>query len=164
MLSAMPSPPHLSSYSLHKSSLPFWGVSPLQAIVCSRPIMWPFMCGNVSLTAFSPSTGTCTSHHVHTSLLLCCTQAKPVAPWKKIEPSLLVRPCPPCKQPVSKSCYGGHQFKSITCSEVVGYSCERLCGRLLKCGNHTCKRNCHVVDAESTTSVSRYSYTTPLCR
>lgn len=78
-----------------------------------------------------------------------------MAPWKKLDPVLVVRPCPPCKHKVSRACYGGHEVKQFLCSEVTDYSCSRLCGCILKCGNHTCSKGCHrVINAVDATSVS----------
>ena len=50
--------------------------------------------------------------------------------------------CPPCTQPVSKMCMGGHVERAIPC-HIPSFSCNAPCGRLLSCGKHTCESICH---------------------
>ena len=72
-----------------------------------------------------------------------------------MECPLTVKPCPPCSKLVSRYCHGGHEYQMFPCSEATEYSCGRLCGRMLKCGNHSCRRACHVVlNASSSTTVN----------
>ena len=33
----------------------------------------------------------------------------------------------------------------MKCSEAREYSCGQKCGRALRCGNHTCQKECHTV-------------------
>ena len=33
----------------------------------------------------------------------------------------------------------------MKCSEAREHSCGQKCGRVLKCGNHTCQKECHTV-------------------
>lgn len=53
--------------------------------------------------------------------------------------------CPPCEVPVPVACIGGHGLKDMPCHAAGPYSCEAACGRPLACGNHVCKRLCHLV-------------------
>ena len=71
-----------------------------------------------------------------------------MAPWEKFDPAdqpVIVKPCPPCKHPVSRQCKGGHETSEMACFEARSYECGLRCGRQLPCGNHTCQRGCHVV-------------------
>jgi len=71
-----------------------------------------------------------------------------MAPWEKFDPAdqpVIVKPCPPCKHPVSRQCKGGHETSEMACFEAHSYECGLRCGRQLSCGNHTCQRGCHVV-------------------
>ncbi|XP_065059234.1 NF-X1-type zinc finger protein NFXL1-like [Rhopilema esculentum] len=54
-------------------------------------------------------------------------------------------PCPPCKVPMQRECFGKHEVSTFPCSEDKPFSCKRRCGRRLVCGNHHCERECHVV-------------------
>ena len=89
------------------------------------------------------------------------------APWVKLEEmKKIVSPCPPCRQIVSRyyiasqqvqvlllvflclicrACRGQHEVSQFHCFEARDYSCGRVCGRGLPCGNHQCERGCHVV-------------------
>ncbi|ELP85764.1 nuclear transcription factor, X-box binding protein, putative [Entamoeba invadens IP1] len=58
--------------------------------------------------------------------------------------------CPTCPAKVHKTCYCGRSEKDLCCGEVIcdsvtkGYfSCDKVCGRVLSCGNHYCQRPCH---------------------
>jgi hypothetical protein len=33
----------------------------------------------------------------------------------------------------------------VVCSTNAEISCERICGNVLECGNHSCKKKCHIV-------------------
>lgn len=54
-------------------------------------------------------------------------------------------PHPPCETKVPVVCFGGHETSMVNCYEAKTFSCGRLCGRRLKCGNHFCKLTCHAV-------------------
>jgi len=68
-------------------------------------------------------------------------------PNKKINEDIYFQPlpCPPCKAPINKLCFGEHGTRSIPCSELKPYSCGEPCGRVLECTNHVCLRECHIV-------------------
>ena len=52
------------------------------------------------------------------------------------------------------------QTSDIPCSQVKPYSCGRVCGRTLACGNHVCEQACHTVtEAPDQTSVSLHLFT-----
>ena len=56
-------------------------------------------------------------------------------------------PCPPCSHmgPV-QSCFCGKKSTSRRCVDTnydTGWSCGEICGDLMPCGEHTCKRFCH---------------------
>ena len=48
-------------------------------------------------------------------------------------------PCPPCPVMVKASCFCGKTSNAIKRCGVSSWSCERLCGKLLTCGEHVCK-------------------------
>ncbi|XP_062519422.1 transcriptional repressor NF-X1-like isoform X2 [Corticium candelabrum] len=51
--------------------------------------------------------------------------------------------CPPCPMLVSRMCMGGHRKCANIPCHMKKVSCGSACGRLLACGQHTCKRSCH---------------------
>ncbi|PWA01920.1 hypothetical protein BB558_001944 [Smittium angustum] len=55
--------------------------------------------------------------------------------------------CPPCTVLVSKTCTCSKKnvVKNIPCSRI-NVSCGEICGNLLDCGSHHCKRLCHPPD------------------
>ena len=59
--------------------------------------------------------------------------------------------CPRCTMIVKKMCVGKHREISVPCYRTKIY-CGGLCGNLLSCGVHKCKRSCHSgeCDPEST--------------
>ena len=77
-----------------------------------------------------------------------------VGPWDVQQEKLEIKklPHPPCEYKVPKSCFGGHEIFMLSCFSAKQLNCGRLCGRNLKCGNHTCTLECHkVVDLENMT-------------
>ncbi|XP_067613694.1 NF-X1-type zinc finger protein NFXL1 [Eurosta solidaginis] len=54
-------------------------------------------------------------------------------------------PHPPCEKPVTVTCIGGHEVANWPCSNSRPSSCQRLCNRSLRCGNHKCELVCHSV-------------------
>lgn len=57
-------------------------------------------------------------------------------------------PCPPCILTVHPSCHCNKTTLSIRCARshalpAPSLSCGQTCGRLLVCGNHRCKKDCH---------------------
>ncbi|KAK8747304.1 hypothetical protein OTU49_016736 [Cherax quadricarinatus] len=74
---------------------------------------------------------------------------KRAGPWEPVvAPHIEIqkKPCPPCKMPVPTTCFGQHENPNWPCSDLRPYSCGRKCGRLLACTNHTCERECHIVE------------------
>ncbi|KAG5674509.1 hypothetical protein PVAND_004471 [Polypedilum vanderplanki] len=59
-------------------------------------------------------------------------------------------PCNECTEQIECSCFCGAEKKILPCIvdnlDRVKYSCEKECGKLLSCGNHTCKQKCHEDD------------------
>lgn len=81
----------------------------------------------------------------HSAVLMDVNQMnnkRAAGPWEKLEPKLeLVNlPCPPCKAPVPVECLGRHEISHFPCSEARPYSCGRICGQKLPCGNHICQK------------------------
>ncbi|CAL1536845.1 unnamed protein product [Lymnaea stagnalis] len=68
-------------------------------------------------------------------------------PWdaKPVQIQKVAKPCPPCGVPINIQCLGKHESSDIPCSSVKPYSCGRVCGRKLACGNHVCQLPCHTV-------------------
>ncbi len=56
-------------------------------------------------------------------------------------------PCPPCMEPVTLPCFGGHCTGAMPCHQAGHFPCQSACGRALACGNHTCSKPCHVLVA-----------------
>ncbi|XP_077976077.1 NF-X1-type zinc finger protein NFXL1-like isoform X1 [Styela clava] len=85
----------------------------------------------------------------HDEVLVKNEQVKAAGPWElpyQSETTIKCIPCPPCKSPVPKVCLGDHERSNLPCFEARRYCCGRKCGRLLKCGNHTCSLLCHTVE------------------
>eukprot|EP00747_Dinoflagellata_sp_TGD_P080050 gnl/TRDRNA2_/TRDRNA2_160737_c1_seq1.p1 gnl/TRDRNA2_/TRDRNA2_160737_c1~~gnl/TRDRNA2_/TRDRNA2_160737_c1_seq1.p1 ORF type:complete len:522 (+),score=77.48 gnl/TRDRNA2_/TRDRNA2_160737_c1_seq1:140-1567(+) len=53
--------------------------------------------------------------------------------------------CPPCTGGVGQFCLGRHTESQMKCHERTWFSCNKPCGNVLPCGNHTCKQACHGV-------------------
>ncbi|KAK6628816.1 hypothetical protein RUM43_002632 [Polyplax serrata] len=72
---------------------------------------------------------------------------QPAGPWEVTKPKMkrCNLPCPDCEVPVPITCLGGHETSDWPCHKAQPSSCHRPCGRLLRCGNHTCEKPCHVV-------------------
>ncbi|KAL6956430.1 NF-X1-type zinc finger protein nfxl2, partial [Sarracenia purpurea var. burkii] len=60
-------------------------------------------------------------------------------------------PCPPCPELVWRSCVGEHigAERMMVCSAEAEFSCNNLCGNLLRCGNHYCTKTCHALKSRS---------------
>jgi len=63
--------------------------------------------------------------------------------------------CSPCAQTFERECYCGRSHQVLACGsgkeiktgDRAGfYSCEKVCGRALSCGNHHCAKPCHAGD------------------
>ena len=53
-------------------------------------------------------------------------------------------PCPPCPVMVTINCPCGRKTYQVRCSKSMELPlCGGMCGRLLGCGKHPCKENCH---------------------
>eukprot|EP00039_Didymoeca_costata_P008368 m.111091 g.111091 ORF g.111091 m.111091 type:complete len:1111 (+) comp14054_c0_seq3:94-3426(+) len=53
-------------------------------------------------------------------------------------------PCSPCPILVERTCFCGKQKTKTRCSsKFTKTSCEKVCGKMLPCGNHTCQHKCH---------------------
>ncbi|KAI4470848.1 nuclear transcription factor x-box binding 1 nfx1 [Holotrichia oblita] len=84
----------------------------------------------------------------HTSVLVKIEQKKASMPWEQVPPQLEKKslPCPDCIVPVPVTCLGEHDTSDWPCYIAKPASCGRPCGRLLKCGNHTCQMECHIIE------------------
>ncbi|XP_037820819.1 protein shuttle craft isoform X1 [Lucilia sericata] len=55
--------------------------------------------------------------------------------------------CPACKEKVDQKCHCAKQERQVTCTreshDKHNYSCGKICGKNLTCGNHQCKDSCH---------------------
>lgn len=51
-------------------------------------------------------------------------------------------PCPPCKETQLRTCFCGKEERALKCGIEV-FSCEKICGKPLNCGNHKCVDICH---------------------
>lgn len=54
--------------------------------------------------------------------------------------------CEECKEMICCTCECGSETKQIPCTKEnineTSYTCEKVCGKLLKCGNHYCTEKC----------------------
>ncbi|XP_028973610.1 NF-X1-type zinc finger protein NFXL1 [Esox lucius] len=69
-------------------------------------------------------------------------------PWEQpSEPAFVCKalPCPPCMVPIPTACLGEHEVSPVPCHQRGPFSCQRVCGRPLTCGNHSCSKECHRV-------------------
>lgn len=72
---------------------------------------------------------------------------KPVGPWDTPMEIVEIKqlPHPQCEVKVPVTCIGGHETSLWPCYNSKPTSCGRECGRALRCGVHTCPKQCHVV-------------------
>ncbi|KAM9700548.1 transcriptional repressor NF-X1 isoform 2-T2 [Dama dama] len=59
-------------------------------------------------------------------------------------------PCQPCRVILNQVCYCGSTSRDVLCGTDMGksdgfgdFGCLKICGKDLKCGNHTCSQVCH---------------------
>lgn len=85
----------------------------------------------------------------HDQVLVKATdRANLAGPWEQPSTPAFVRtalPCPPCLVPIPTACLGEHEVSPVPCHARGPFSCGRLCGRTLSCGNHKCSLECHHV-------------------
>jgi NF-X1-type zinc finger protein NFXL1 len=60
--------------------------------------------------------------------------------------SALLSECPPCGLIQQVTCLGGHTTAAVPCSQALPFSCEKNCGAVLTCENHTCSLACHDIN------------------
>lgn len=85
----------------------------------------------------------------HDLVLVKSQQVHLAGPWEQpSEPAFVEKalPCPPCQVPLPTACFGEHEVSPVPCHRRGRFSCGRPCGRPLTCGNHTCSRECHLVN------------------
>nr|CAH7743895.1 unnamed protein product [Callosobruchus chinensis] len=90
----------------------------------------------------------------HSAVLMKEETQKASMPWEQTKPQLkrVELPCPECVVPVPVTCLGQHETVDWPCHLAKPSSCQRPCGRILSCTNHTCTLPCHsVVGATDTT-------------
>jgi len=61
-------------------------------------------------------------------------------------------PCPPCTAVISVWCYCGKVSRRGKCGDTM--ACGELCGKVLRCGVHTCQELCHQGDCGDCEEVS----------
>nr|XP_057924345.1 NF-X1-type zinc finger protein NFXL1 [Doryrhamphus excisus]XP_057924346.1 NF-X1-type zinc finger protein NFXL1 [Doryrhamphus excisus] len=86
----------------------------------------------------------------HDQVLVKSQQVQLSGPWEQpSKPAFVTKalPCPPCQVPVPVSCLGEHEVSPLPCHHRGRFSCKRPCGQPLTCGNHTCSRECHLVNS-----------------
>ncbi|KAF7213481.1 transcriptional repressor NF-X1 [Nothobranchius furzeri] len=52
-------------------------------------------------------------------------------------------PCPQCPAFITKSCVCGKTSQPMRCGQASALQCDKVCGALLNCGEHTCVQVCH---------------------
>lgn len=50
--------------------------------------------------------------------------------------------CPPCTRTSQQKCFCGNKISIRLCANPQ-WQCDKICGKLLSCGNHTCEQLCH---------------------
>uniref|UniRef100_A0A3B4F7X3 Nuclear transcription factor, X-box binding like 1 n=1 Tax=Pundamilia nyererei TaxID=303518 RepID=A0A3B4F7X3_9CICH len=86
----------------------------------------------------------------HDVVLVKSQQVHLAGPWEQpSEPAFVKKalPCPPCQVPLPTACFGEHEVSPVPCHRQGRFSCKRPCGRPLTCGNHSCSRECHLVNS-----------------
>ncbi|XP_059163306.1 transcriptional repressor NF-X1-like [Physella acuta] len=62
-------------------------------------------------------------------------------------------PCPPCDVSKTQECFCKRATRNALCGteefKMIGFCCEKICGRTLDCGNHICESSCHPGDCGS---------------
>uniref|UniRef100_A0A669AZ31 Nuclear transcription factor, X-box binding-like 1 n=1 Tax=Oreochromis niloticus TaxID=8128 RepID=A0A669AZ31_ORENI len=85
----------------------------------------------------------------HDVVLVKSQQVHLAGPWEQpSEPAFVKKalPCPPCQVPIPTACFGEHEVSPVPCHRQGRFSCKRPCGRPLTCSNHSCSRECHLVN------------------
>ena len=52
-------------------------------------------------------------------------------------------PCPPCPKTVNVKCHCGRSSPKVQRCGSKGWSCGRVCRKVLLCGQHVCESVCH---------------------
>ncbi|XP_044196007.1 transcriptional repressor NF-X1 [Thunnus albacares] len=52
-------------------------------------------------------------------------------------------PCPQCPAFVTKSCICGKTSQPMRCGQATVLQCDKVCGAVLNCADHTCAQVCH---------------------
>ncbi|KAM7369762.1 hypothetical protein PAMP_011056 [Pampus punctatissimus] len=52
-------------------------------------------------------------------------------------------PCPQCPAFVTKSCICGKTSQPMRCGQATVLQCDKVCGAVLNCADHTCTQVCH---------------------
>ncbi|KAM4533753.1 transcriptional repressor NF-X1 [Odontesthes bonariensis] len=52
-------------------------------------------------------------------------------------------PCPQCPAFITKSCICGRTSQPMRCGQASVLQCDKVCGALLNCAEHTCEQVCH---------------------
>ncbi|CAK6967447.1 transcriptional repressor NF-X1 [Scomber scombrus] len=52
-------------------------------------------------------------------------------------------PCPQCPATVTKSCTCGRTSQPMRCGQATVLQCDKVCGSVLNCTQHTCAQVCH---------------------
>ncbi|BFF93266.1 protein shuttle craft-like [Drosophila madeirensis] len=52
-------------------------------------------------------------------------------------------PCPPCQANVVRSCGCGRSSQTMQCAMKEELKCGEICDKILNCGEHHCKEECH---------------------
>ncbi|XP_067342635.1 transcriptional repressor NF-X1 isoform X2 [Channa argus] len=52
-------------------------------------------------------------------------------------------PCPQCPAFITKSCICGKTSQPVRCGQATMLQCDKVCGALLNCAEHTCTQVCH---------------------
>lgn len=90
----------------------------------------------------------CSDGHISMSYIpdqtLAMSVHSNVAPNQPNSLSLnVLGPCPPCPKTTRVTCYCGRSQPMVKRCGVRGWSCGRVCRKVLSCELHTCEQRCH---------------------
>jgi NF-X1-type zinc finger protein NFXL1 len=107
---------------------------------CSRPRVCPHPESEHRCHSSSAACRKCTAScglPLPTCAHLCATRCHAQA-----DGAWVAGKCPPCRVPVTMSCFMGHESRTLPCCDARSYSCGGPCGAPFPCGRCVCLERC----------------------